>query len=140
MAGEDDLRISYLEECFGLLEPWEDVMKPTDSTHPDVRRFPAIEPVYFSFLAQMWLAKRKKNASRMSIGDAAKLVAGLSPSRAGRFVSDTIDYGYLIQETDIRDKRKKYVYLSPDTEERISAAVDKSIISFRKALGVQVTA
>lgn len=133
----DDLRFSYLEACFTLLEPWENVMKKTSSTRSGVGELPFIEPTYFSFLSSIWLESRKNKKARMAIGDAAHFVPGLSMSRASRFVSDAIDYGYLIEENDLKDKRKKYVYLSPETEERISRAIDESITSFKKALSVE---
>ncbi|WP_298971785.1 hypothetical protein [uncultured Roseobacter sp.] len=133
----DDMRFSYLDACFTLLKPWEDVMEETAQTRAGVGPLPPIEPTYFFFLSSMWLEKRRKNLAKMAIGDAARLVPGLSPSRASRFVSDTVDYGYLVEEHDLRDKRKKYVYLSPETEDRISTAIDKSIVSFKSALSLE---
>lgn len=122
--------IDYLVAAGKTMPTWQVVMERTSSTRPHIRDMPEMDMTYFELFAAMWLYEKNNNQKPMPIGDAASLISSLSPSRAARFVSQAVDYGYLLQEEDYRDKRRKNVGLSPETRERIVDAIQLSMSMF----------
>ena len=105
-------------------------MKPTKTTITNEDDLPQMSSEYFGFFACMYKEKHS-GKDEISISDATRFLA-LSPSRASRFVGDCIMHGYLEEKTDLKDRRKKRVRLAPQTEERITKAIDISMKSFAK--------
>jgi DNA-binding MarR family transcriptional regulator len=132
MTFKRDSMIQYLLAAGQTLPSWANVMEKTTSTRPHILEMPEMNMTYFELLSAMWLHEEQNGKKGMPIGDAAALISSLSPSRASRFVSHAVDLGYLEQEEDYRDKRRKNVQLSPETRTRIDEAIQLSMSHFEK--------
>lgn len=86
---------------------------------------------YYDLFTRLWINRERV----MRKTEVYAFMPHVSHRTAVKYVQQAIEQGYLIESTDLQDKRARTLALSPELLESIEKFIDRSIATFdRKAM------